>query len=157
MKVFIDTSILIEYLKGNQIDLYEELFKQPHSLYINQVVISEFLFNYIKVISNKSPMTVKQSRKIAEVFGKLNPLEMFPGCIHLNHTVDIANKGFELMKRYNLLPNDAIIIATCIQNNIENLASYDSDFKIVSNTFGIRLLSNVEDFNNIPRINFNRE
>ncbi|OQX72366.1 MAG: hypothetical protein B6D64_15235 [Bacteroidetes bacterium 4484_276] len=60
------------------------------------------------------------------------------------------------MKRHNLLPNDAIIIATCNHNNIKNLASYDSDFNIVSNTFGIRLLSSVEDFNKIPRINLSR-
>lgn len=99
MKVFIDTSIFIEYLKGNKIELYEELIKQQHNLYINQVVVSEFLFNYIKVIANKSPMTVKQSGKIEEVFGNLNPLEMLRGCTNLNHTTDIANEGFEINEK----------------------------------------------------------
>lgn len=72
MKVFIDTSILIEYLKGKQIDLYEELIKQQHSLYINQVVVSEFLFYFLALKAEKSPLSAKQSGKIAEAFGKLD-------------------------------------------------------------------------------------
>lgn len=34
----------------------------------------------------------------------------------------------ELMSKYNLLPNDSIILATCKIRNINMLASYDTDF-----------------------------
>lgn len=45
------------------------------------------------------------------------------------------------MSKYNLIPNDAIILATCISNNIEQLASYDSDFIIPCREEGIVLLT----------------
>lgn len=80
-------------------------------------------------------------------------MDMLPGFIHLNHSHEISVSAFEMMKRYNLLPNEALIIATCIHNNIKNLASYDSDFKIASNSNGIKLLSQVDEINKMPRIN----
>jgi len=42
MKIFVDSSILIEYIKGNRIDFYETLIEQNHDLYINQVVKVNF-------------------------------------------------------------------------------------------------------------------
>ena len=42
--------------------------------------------------------------------------------------------------QYNLLPNDAIILATCKINNITKLASHDTDFIIPCQQEGIQLL-----------------
>jgi predicted nucleic acid-binding protein len=44
------------------------------------------------------------------------------------------------MSKYNLLPNDAIILATCKINNITKLASHDSDFILPCKVEGIELL-----------------
>jgi predicted nucleic acid-binding protein len=46
-----------------------------------------------------------------------------------------------LMSKYNLLPNDAIILATCKIHNITQLASHDKDFKTACDIEGITLLT----------------
>ena len=38
---------------------------------------------------------------------------------------------WELMKNYNLLPNDALIAATCRHYGIKKIATFDEDFKRV--------------------------
>jgi predicted nucleic acid-binding protein len=45
------------------------------------------------------------------------------------------------MKKYNLLPNDAQILATCKIYGIAILASYDSDFATACQEEGITLMS----------------
>jgi len=44
MKIFIESSILVEYLKGNQTALLEQLISSDHELYTNVIVYSEFIF-----------------------------------------------------------------------------------------------------------------
>ena len=44
------------------------------------------------------------------------------------------------MITYNLLPNDAIILATCKIHGITQLASHDSDFILPCAAEGIELL-----------------
>jgi predicted nucleic acid-binding protein len=46
-----------------------------------------------------------------------------------------------LMSKYNLLSNDAIILATCKIHNITQLASHDKDFKTACESEGITLLT----------------
>ncbi len=46
----------------------------------------------------------------------------------------------KLMIKYNLLPNDAIILATCKIHDIKQLASHDTDFIIPCKEEGIELL-----------------
>jgi predicted nucleic acid-binding protein len=46
----------------------------------------------------------------------------------------------KLMSKHNLLPNDAIILATCKIHNITKLASHDSDFILPCKAEGIELL-----------------
>lgn len=49
------------------------------------------------------------------------------------------------MVTYNLLPNDALILATCKLHNIKRLASYDSDFARACIGEGIQLIQTVAD------------
>lgn len=46
-----------------------------------------------------------------------------------------------LMQNYNLLPNDAIIIATCKIHDIRQLASLDSELKDVCLSEGMTFIS----------------
>jgi predicted nucleic acid-binding protein len=48
------------------------------------------------------------------------------------------------MKKYNLLPNDSIIVATCKFYKISNLASYDSGLIEVCKNEKIVLIDKVE-------------
>ncbi len=146
MRIFVDSGILVEYQKGNNVDFYEELIlREEITLFVNQVVISEFLYYFIALSANKSPMSVKEAGQIANSFGERNPLEMLPGFIHLGHNNEIAEKGFEFMKKYNLLPNDALILASCVNNQIKRLATFDSDFNIPCEELGIKIIQKIDD------------
>ncbi len=145
MKVFIDTSVLVEYLKGNNADFYEQLIAGDHLLFINQVVVSEYLFHFVALNANKSPLSVKTSGQIAETFADLNPYDLMPGCFHLGHNQEIARDCLEIMKKYNLLPNDALILASCKFFGIDNIASYDSDFLIPGIDMSIRIINKISD------------
>lgn len=52
-----------------------------------------------------------------------------------------------LMSAFNLLPNDALILAICQLHQIPAIASYDPDFITVCKNLSITLLQTVEDFN----------
>ena len=60
--MFLDSSILVEYVKGNKIDLLDHLLNDTNSsLFISQIVISEFYFHALAAYGNKSPLSLKMS------------------------------------------------------------------------------------------------
>lgn len=61
-KIFLDSSTLIEYRKGNHIDFFENIV--GNSLWfpcISQIVVSEYLFHHLGVFGGKSPLSIKMS------------------------------------------------------------------------------------------------
>lgn len=58
MKCFIDTSVLIEHIKGNKTDLLAYLFDKYSECILNHIVFSEFMYHYLGAITGKSPLTV---------------------------------------------------------------------------------------------------
>jgi len=153
MKIFVDSGVFVEYLKGRKVDFYEYLLQQDHELFINQVVLSEFLYYFIGTVGNKSPMTLKESGRIADCFKDRNPIDMLPGIQVLKHNSDISQSVIEIIKKFNLLPNDALILATCKSYDIKYLASHDSDYKDPCNALGIRIFNDESDLKNfIPGI-----
>lgn len=48
----------------------------------------------------------------------------------------------QLMADFNLLPNDALIIATCVSRNLSALASFDPDFTEVYKSKNLALIAN---------------
>ncbi|HRG36773.1 MAG TPA: PIN domain-containing protein [Chitinophagales bacterium] len=53
------------------------------------------------------------------------------------------------MSKYNLLPNDALILATCKLNQINMIASFDSDFKTACEKEKIQYIDSVKTFNSL--------
>jgi len=49
------------------------------------------------------------------------------------------------MQKHNLLPNDAIILASCKLQDVKVLASHDSDFLKACTAEGIQLIRKVSD------------
>jgi len=127
--VMVDSSILIEFIKGKKIKLYTDLIIRPNTeCFINETIVSEFLFHFLAVNSNKSPRSLQSSNGIAQIFSG-----SFEFMLLENFNMLPNDKGLfilvpTLMKKYNLLPNDAIILATCKLNGITQLASHDADF-----------------------------
>jgi len=147
MNFFLDSSVLIEYVKGNKAELLEQLFSHNINLYINDIVYSEFMFHFLALVSEKSPLTLKMNSGINKVLTDFSPIDFLEGIEILPVDKSIITNSYELMKKYNLLPNDSLIVATCIGYNIENLVSYDSDFEIVSKSEKIKLIQNTSDMN----------
>ncbi len=140
-KVFVDSSLLIEAEKGNFTEFLNDLyFDNATQLCINDIVVSEFLFHFIGLQTGKAPLTIKERKEIASVIevykedGVLKNLEFIPSAKEIISSVP------DLMGKYNLLPNDAIILATCKINNISILATCDSDFIVPCNEEGITIL-----------------
>ena len=145
--VFLDSSILVEYFKENKTILLDGLLKNLGlRLCINSIVLSELSFHYIAYSSGKSPMTEKSGVCIANAL-KDKKLETI---IRQYTLLEDANTIYPLYLRlmfdYNLLPNDALIIASCLSHGIRFIASHDSDFKIPCLNEGIVLLNQDTDF-----------
>ncbi|WP_287794964.1 type II toxin-antitoxin system VapC family toxin [Archaeoglobus sp.] len=114
-----------EKAKNKFIELYRE------GLYRNVVVYSEVVrlsqARYRKEKLRKNPEFVKEAVKFD--FAKIKRL------LDLAQTLSIAPEvekiSAEIMNSYGLLPNDALIAATCKHFGIKKIATFDEDFKRV--------------------------
>jgi uncharacterized protein len=145
MKIFVDSSVLIEFENERRPELLDALLTFTHELYINSVVVSEFVYKLLGIIAGKSPMSVCESEQIKETLELHDTVEFLSNFSYLNIPKMAMLLSIGFMKTYNLLPNDALILATCKLENIAVLASYDSDFTKACRKEGIKLISKVED------------
>jgi len=146
MKIFVDSSVLIEYIKDSRPDLLEKLISSNHDLHTNGIVFSEFMFYYLAVIGEKSPLTIKENKQIKTTIEKYNPIDLFSYFITLPVDNDTVMLSYEFMKKYNLLPNDALILATTKLNGIENIATFDNnDFDIPCISESINMINSEKD------------
>ncbi len=97
------------------------------------------------IIAGKSPMSVCESEQIQEILDMYDPVAFLSSFSYLTISKAAMLKSIDYMKNYNLLPNDAMILASCKLENIAVLASYDSDFRKACLNEDIKLISKVED------------
>ena len=98
MKVFYDSSILIENDKGNEdaAIILREAAKISHTAFINSTVVSEVTY----VLRKKNILPLSEIKDELSAFS------------FLECNAEIISLAFELMEMYNLKPNDAIILAS---------------------------------------------
>ena len=138
---FIDSSILIEYNKGTKTKLVSILTEnEQNKCLLNETVLSEFLFHFLAKTGAKAPLTLKSGNAIMNVFAASNQYKLISFFTFLPNTKELFSLVPILMSKYNLLPNDAIILATCKLNGISQLASHYADFIIPCKLEGITLL-----------------
>lgn len=58
----------------------------------------------------------------------VNKIELIPNLEIISITKEIFSLAKLYMVKYNLMTNDAIIVATCNINGISNIATNDGDF-----------------------------
>ena len=143
-RIFIDSSVFIEALKGNKKHFYDSLvLKSEHQLFINDIVLSEYLYYILGFNSGLSPRTLQQKKQISNTLknesDQVSLLEEFD---FLSASPNFLLEVPKLMSDYNLLPNDAIILATCKLHGTK-LASHDSDFIIPCKSENVELLRDV--------------
>ncbi len=149
--ILIDSSVLIEYLKGKKTELLESIFENKLEPCINHIIYSEFIYYYLSVMSGKSPLTLKTSNKIHLILKKANPIDFISNFKILEMEAEILLQSYDYMKSYNLLPNDSLIIATCKYYNISYLCSFDSDFTYICKKEKIKLLNRLVDIKSIKK------
>ncbi len=136
MKVFFDSNIFIKYLAGAE-EAKKLIDKVEHGEwrgYVNDVVVSEVVYGYLRLVLNVSryklrDYVVKHVDKVKELLEQ-DVYPLFTDFEHLPTSVGV-DRLLEYMANYKLLPNDALIAATCKTYGIDAIATFDKDFKRV--------------------------
>ncbi|WP_229214047.1 hypothetical protein [Dyadobacter flavalbus] len=64
-KIFIDSSILVEFKKQSKTELLLELISNTDTeLVINSIVLSEYTFYLLAIEGEKAPRTTKENKEI---------------------------------------------------------------------------------------------
>lgn len=109
MKIFVDSSVLIEFENGRRQELFDSLRTSNNDLFISCIVVSEYVYRLLGILAEKSPMSVAESGKIAETLNKHNTQLLLSTFEYLNVSKQAMLSSIDFMKNYNLLPNDALI------------------------------------------------
>ena len=145
-KIILDSSVLIEYAKNSRPELFEALLIQEKlNLCYGLPIVSEYLFHYLAIAGNKSPLTLKMNNQIGNILSVGHPMDIFRPLSFLSDSVEMVEEAFYLMQQYNLLSNDALILALCKQHDVKYLASFDADFVTACVGEGIRLVQSAKD------------
>lgn len=145
MKVFIDSSVLIEYEKQTKTELLDALLESENFLFINPIVVSEYLYQMLGILGGRSPMAICESKKIAATFETHDLTSFLAEFKLLPIPQEAIPESISMMSKHNLLPNDALILASCKLQEVAVLASYDSDFAIACQAEGIKLIATAAD------------
>ncbi len=144
--VFLDSSILVEYERSDRTELLDYLCERnQYRLYINETVLSEYAFQMLALYGRKAPLTLKVSRQIQTTLREADIEPVLMQFSFLYNSPTVVSLYVYFMDTYNLLPNDALILATCKLHNILQVASFDADFAPACAGEGIRLIRTIED------------
>ena len=133
-KVFIDSSIIIESFKGDLRgrNILSFLLKNLKKFEpkINSVVVSEVVYQ----------LTFRKKFDIKEISDFITSFDIL--------TIDekVTLLALELIQKYNLKPNDALILSTCKYHKIKYLLSLDTDFEKPCEKEKIKLINSVDKF-----------
>jgi len=96
---FLDSSILIEYNKGSKTELFIRLTEdETKRCFINETVLSEFLFHFLAKNGAKAPLTIKSNNSIKEIFNTTKQYQL----INLLFFIPKDIKLFTLVPTYML-------------------------------------------------------
>lgn len=129
--IFIDISVLIEAYKGNKVKFYDSLFSNVgNQFFINDIVLSESVYFILGFHSGVSPRTMQQRNALGSpISNEIEQIDILQEFNFLSGNYSFLSGIPQIMAKYNLLPNDAIILAAC-QLHERKLASHDADFII---------------------------
>ncbi len=131
MKVFFDSNVFLHHLAGTRkeaTEILREVESGKIDGFINDVVVSEVVYGYLRASSGLRPYELR--KEILNMSFNFEPLESLLGMFNLlpcNFGISVM----EFVERYRLLPNDALIAATCKHYGITQIATFDEDFKRV--------------------------
>ena len=140
--IFIDTNVFYSVLVKTEFSLAaRNIIMMPSKLATSATVLNELVFISLRKLCKERYGTKSYSefrriiaRKGYEPFKKDMDL-MFRFVDEREITVLPINNDLEdwkkAMTKYKLLPNDAMIVSTCLLHEIAEIATFDNDFKRV--------------------------
>jgi len=129
--VFIDSNVFLEFLKGEEkAKVLLEKYLGPEGC-INDIVFSEVLFVYIKAETGRRSYELKGRPELMESVELDHIFELLGRYRMLDVGEVVASEAGDLIRKYGLLPNDALIAATCKYHGITRIATFDDDFRRV--------------------------
>ncbi|CAD5244070.1 type II toxin-antitoxin system VapC family toxin [Thermococcus camini] len=139
--LLIDSSLIVEYFKGNEraVELFESFENEDLALYITETVSSEVTYLLLGYFSKLAPRTIKgkKGKLPSEIQVVFKALRSFGFVESSQRTLF---KAMELIEKYAMLPNDALILATCIEHGFA-LATLDEDFFEPAKKEGVELVT----------------
>ncbi len=136
-KCFIDASALLEIILWKKTEILRKL--SNYVLYTSVNVLEEVAFKivYASIADDKIGFF-----KMKEKFEKESSIDVLISRLHALNllknsmlVLEISEQIFDIAKKiiaeYRLLPNDALIAATCKHYGIKKIATFDKDFKRV--------------------------
>jgi len=137
MKFFIDSSVIVESLKGTKkaVDMVVYLFEKADdvNLFINPTVFSETVYQ----------LYYRRKFSLEEIKNFITKADI------LAEDRSVVETALALIVRYGLKPNDALILATCKRYGISYLISLDSDFEKACEREGVVLVDSSEKLREI--------
>ncbi len=140
--VFLDSSMILRYLSGDEL-AKQIILDRSIAFAINDVVVNEiafgairrafekafgrYLFFELKELVRKRDPKILIGYELVEKF--LTCLEMEQRFVYLPITKEMASESLSIARNHGLLPNDALIVATCRFYGITTIATFDEDFK----------------------------
>jgi len=130
--VFIDSNVFLDFLKGKERakTLLEDYLDLEGC--INDIVFSEVLFVYIKAETGKKSYELKKQPELVKSVELNDILELLGRYRMLEVGEAVKSEAEGIIKEYGLLPNDALIAATCKHYDIKKIATFNPDFKRVN-------------------------
>ncbi len=135
MKIFMDTSIILAFLAGQDPQAYkiiEEVENHAITGYINAIVVDEVIYGYLRLATGLSSKRIRQllakkdERLIKLIKNDVEPiLKLF---ITLPTTIE-PQEVIDVIEEYGLMPADSIIALTCKHQGVNTIATFDKDFE----------------------------
>jgi len=151
-RFFVDSNVIINYFYGDDTAKeVVEIAEKFGEVFINGIVLSEVSIRYLKDMTGEKSYTLKHNPELVKPVDK-DPLYAIIGkFLFLSDNVLIGLNAVSLMDMYGLLPNDAMILATCKFYGIEHLISFDEDFENACKNEGIMLIGTVQKLKEVLR------
>ena len=140
--IFVDTNVLYSVLVQTKFSKSaQDIILMPSDLATSSTVLSELVFISLRKLCKERYGTRNYSefRKAIVQRGYSPFKEHLDLIFRLIEERDISilpinddpDNWSDAMIRYNLLPNDAMIVSTCLKHEISRIATFDSDFQRV--------------------------
>ncbi len=131
MRVFFDSNVFLHHLGGTKekaTELLEKVEQGEIRGYINDVVVSEVVYGYMRAVTGLKPFELRKKITATDIrFDTVRELLDMFSILPCNFGVDLI----DVIEKYRLLPNDALIAATCKYYGIKKIATFDEDFRRV--------------------------